>query len=150
MQPVPVVIVRFHLQYEFLSNFYPCTVTYDGQEYPSAEHAYQAAKTTDESWRGIVRNATSPAKAKRLGYDVPLRSDWDEIKVGVMSQIIQLKFDNVNLKRLLLDTGESTLIEGNTWGDSFWGVDLNTGIGRNQLGTILMKVRESIQTNDGN
>lgn len=34
------------------------------------------------------------------------------------------------------------LVEGNSFGDTFWGVDARTGKGENHLGKILMKVRE--------
>ena len=36
-------ITRFHEEYRFLSNFYPVKVEYDGVQYPTVEHAYQAA-----------------------------------------------------------------------------------------------------------
>lgn len=58
--------------------------------------------------------------------------------------LVQRKFSarNPELLRRLLDTGDLTLIEGNHWGDTFWGVDIRTGKGDNHLGMILMQVRE--------
>jgi hypothetical protein len=41
------------------------------------------------------------------------------------------------------------LVEGNRWGDQFWGVDLRTGLGENHLGKILMKVRDELRSNRG-
>lgn len=38
-----------------------------------------------------------------------------------------------------LATGDAILIEGNTWGDRFWGVC--EGFGQNHLGHVLMRVR---------
>jgi hypothetical protein len=35
------------------------------------------------------------------------------------------------------------LIEGNTWGDTFWGVC--NGVGENNLGKTLMNVREILR-----
>ena len=46
-----------------------------------------------------------------------------------------------DLKALLLATGDANLEEGNTWNDTFWGVDLANGCGQNNLGKILMKIR---------
>ena len=51
---------------------------------------------------------------------------------------------NEELGRLLLATGKSELIEGNSWNDTFWGVNLKTGEGRNELGKALMKVRAEL------
>lgn len=150
-----MVIARFHLKYEFLSNFYPCPVTYPNYWpdsanakvvcYPSAEHAYQAAKTTNQEWRIRILNSPTPAAAKSLGRKVPLRRDWDTIKIDVMNSVIRSKFSNENFVRLLLGTGDAILIEGNTWGDDFWGVDLKTGIGQNELGKILMNLRSELK-----
>lgn len=36
------------------------------------------------------------------------------------------------------------IVEGNTWGDAFWGVDSRTGEGENHLGQILMQVRSEL------
>lgn len=44
----------------------------------------------------------------------------------------------------LLATRDRMLIEGNDWGDTFWG--MVDGEGENNLGKILMRVREEIKT----
>ena len=44
----------------------------------------------------------------------------------------------------LLATGKATLVEGNSWGDTFWGVC--RGKGKNMLGKILMRVRKRLAT----
>ena len=63
-----------------------------------------------------------------------------------MTGIVRDKFTrNPELKRLLLATGDAVLIEGNTWGDRFWGVDKRTGKGENHLGLILMDIREELK-----
>ena len=59
-----------------------------------------------------------------------------------MYQILKSKFQNPELSKLLLETGDCELIEGNTWGDQFWGVC--KGVGENNLGKLLMKVREEL------
>ena len=80
---------------------------------------------------------------KRRGRAVSLRPDWEQVKLGLMEEIVYAKFSqNEELRRLLLSTGDRVLIEGNTWNDTFWGVSLKSGNGQNHLGKILMKVRK--------
>ena len=63
-----------------------------------------------------------------------------------MEEIVRAKFSqNPKLKAELLATGEAQLIEGNTWNDRYWGVDVRSGIGKNHLGKILMKVRSELK-----
>lgn len=48
---------------------------------------------------------------------------------------------NPELMELLIATDNALLVEGNKWNDRYWGVDVRTGVGRNHLGKILMKIR---------
>ncbi len=139
-------IKQFKGGFDFLSNFHPAHVALDGVRYDTVEHAFQAAKTTDKIERREVRNADTPGKAKKLGRKVTLRPDWNEIKVTVMTNLVRQKFDrHQELKQQLLETGDAELEEGNTWRDTFWGVSLKSGKGRNELGKILMKIRDELQ-----
>jgi ribA/ribD-fused uncharacterized protein len=133
-------IPQFSGKYRFLSNFW---VERDGK---SVEHRFQANKTLDPDERKAIMLAATPADAKALGRKATLRSDWETIKVPMMAQLVALKFtSDIELKNLLLSTNNMTLQEGNTWKDTFWGVDLSTGKGQNHLGTILMSVRETLR-----
>lgn len=135
-------ISGFHGQYRFLSNFWSCPLTLSGLTFPTAEHAYQAAKSTDpQDWKDVLE-CVSPGAAKRMGKIITLRTDWEQIKVHVMAQIIHAKFQNNDLRQLLLQTGEQRLIEENTWNDTFWGVCNGKGI--NMLGNLLMIERDLI------
>jgi ribA/ribD-fused uncharacterized protein len=127
--------------YEFLSNFHPATVRLDGVEYPTVEHAYQAAKTLDFSEREHVRSASTPALAKERGQQVTVRRDWNGRKVAVMRDLLAQKFADPVLRERLAVTTPLELIEGNTWGDRFWGV--YEGEGENWLGRLLMEIRAS-------
>ena len=129
--------------YEFLSNFYATTVLLDGVEYPTVEHAYQAAKTLDLSEREHVRSAPSPAVAKERGRQVTIRPDWDDRKAAVMRDLLAQKFSDPVLRKRLAATAPLELIEGNTWGDRFWGV--YEGQGENWLGRLLMEIRDGIE-----
>lgn len=140
-------IKSFSGKWFFLSNFYRCTVPYNGIEYKSSEAAFQAQKTLDDQERLKFVNVT-PSESKHLGRSVKLRSDWEEVKDNIMFDIVKSKFDNnSDLKIELLETGDRDLFEGNTWNDKYWGVvhTENELIGKNNLGKILMKLREEYQ-----
>jgi ribA/ribD-fused uncharacterized protein len=140
-----LVIDRFTTEagYGFLSNFHPSTIYMDGKSYKTVEHAYQAYKTIDESNRELIRNAPSPDIAKRLGYALVLRPDWEQVKIPLMKEFLKKKFENPFLRPLLLQTGDAELIYTNTWNDQCWGVC--RGRGENWLGKLLMELREELK-----
>ena len=138
------MIASFSGEYRFLSNFWIAPVEYEGIVYPSSEHAYQAAKTLNKDLRGAFAEITSPAEVKRLGQTIAMRHDWDDVKINVMRDIVTAKFEqNPELMKMLMATKGHDLIEGNTWGDTFWG-ECPIGKGRNELGKILMSIRDDI------
>jgi ribA/ribD-fused uncharacterized protein len=140
----PAKIAEFQGPYRFLSNFSPAEIEFEGVKYPTVEHAYQSAKTLDMTDRRRIAALPTPAKAKAAGRALKLRDDWERVKFDVMEQCVRQKFTrHADLRRQLLDTGDATLEEGNTWGDRVWGV--YQGQGDNRLGKILMKVREELQ-----
>lgn len=129
------VIDRFKGDFDFLSNFY---VLPSGR---TVEHYYQAEKTDDLEWKFVILEAGTPWEARRLGRQAPLKKNWDALRIPVMEPFVGQKFSLYPLlARLLVNTGNVPLIEGNTWGDTFWGVC--NGVGENHLGKILMKNRE--------
>lgn len=140
------MIEEFKGEHNFLSNFWRSEVTLDGQEYSTVEHAYQAAKTFIPAERRKIKEASTPGIAKKLGRKVTLRSDWDEIRLKVMEDLLRQKFTkHYNLRLSLLATGDKYLQEGNTWGDDYWGYDLKLNRGENNLGKLLMKIRKELK-----
>jgi len=129
-------IDTFSGRHRYLSNFSPAPVKLDGVTYPTVEHAYQAAKTLGDQTHF---QTGSPGDAKRRGRVVGLRPDWESVKVAVMLDLLRQKFADRDRMSALLGTGDAELIEGNTWGDRFWGVC--RGSGENHLGKLLMQVR---------
>jgi len=146
-------IDSFSGAYRFLSNFYPCRpgliwlhgslVGKFDRWFSTTEHAFQASKSLHpEDWEAIWR-CNTPGEAKRLGRTLALRSDWDSVKQEVMFHLLRQKFSRRSpLRAALLRTGDAELIEGNNWGDVYWGVC--DGVGENHLGRLLMLVRWQI------
>lgn len=129
-------ITEFRGKYRFLSNFYPTPHC----PWQTVEHFFQASKALTKAPHKHVLTAPSPSEAKRRGARVILRPDWEEIKVDVMRDALALKFAyDSPLANMLLATEHRLLIEGNTWGDTFWGQC--KGFGHNMLGVLLMERR---------
>lgn len=151
------MIDSFSGHYEFLSNFYPtpqpiwlrlrCVYSpLANWGYPGAEYAYQAAKTWDHQWRAYILMAQTPGIAKRMAgpkSKMPLRGDWDVIRLGLMKDLLIQKFSHPILRERLLATDDHDLIEGNNWGDLYWGVCNDQG--ENHLGKLLMEIRSDIR-----
>ncbi len=147
MEPVNE-IRQFRGQYAFLSNYFTAPIVVQGIRYPTNEHAFAAFKTRDVAERARIAALPSPGAAKRAGRTLALRADWEEIKTQVMLALVRVKFSlHSQLAQQLLATGEATLVEGNTWNDRIWGVELRSGVGENRLGRILMAVRSELRRN---
>jgi len=143
-------ITRFKGKYRFLSNFWPSPVTINGTEYPTVEHYYQSMKAIHPTVREKIRSARTPGMAKKMGRRAVLIPGWESRKVVVMRVGVLLKFlQNPELGQELLDTGSRVLMEGNDWGDTFWGVTLDergeSVTGENNLGKILIWVRKILR-----
>lgn len=134
------LIDSFDGEYAFLSNFYPSAFAVGGITYQTNEHFFQAMKTKDRDLRKKIALCNTPGEAKRIGRSIVLREDWEDVKLNVMTTGLMCKFADPVLRQKLLDTGDAILIEGNTWGDRYWG--RCDGIGENHLGRLLMMLRE--------
>lgn len=138
----------------FLSNFWPARVFYAGAWYPSVENAYVAAKIgavvpAEGAYTGtpIERVAVNlltckSNEAKRVGKRFPVIENWDTLKLGIMRNFVGQKFAVEPLRGMLLATGDAELVEGNSWGDVWWGVC--RGKGENHLGRLLMAERAQL------
>ncbi len=140
------MIREFKQEYRWLSNFAPVNIKIGGISYPSVEHAYMSEKSLDKSWKEFCANEENSAgKVKRASRDILLRDDWDSIKVCVMKECLEQKFLQNPYKELLIQTGCQRIEEGNNWGDTFWGVCLKSGKGKNTLGNLIMEIRSNIK-----
>jgi ribA/ribD-fused uncharacterized protein len=130
------------------SNFFPCDIAYGRFLFPTPENLYQALKTKDESIREKFMHI-SPTEAKKLGKTIPLREDWEEIKLPVMQYVQERRFEDSYWKWRLLGTKDEELVEYNYWHDNFWGVCTCSkceGKGQNHLGKIIMGIRLTLLT----
>lgn len=156
------MIDSFSGRWAFLSNFYPVEIKHRGIEYPSVEHYYVSEKiNTDQYINGIfyplsdvkeiISKIKDPGEVKRFGRKLTLRKDWDDVRLKVMEWGLREKFKNEELKKLLLQTNDEELIEGNWWHDNFFGscsCEKCKNKGENHLGRLLMKIRSEIQNSD--
>jgi len=141
-----MTINSFRGKYSFLSNFYFSPFKVKDKEYKTVEHYYQSQKTLDENEQEKIRNVKSPSEAKKLGKQVKIRVEWDFQKTRFMYIGLLSKFQqNKDLAKKLIDTGDSELIEGNNWHDTYWGVC--NGVGKNTLGKLLMIIRSHLKEN---
>lgn len=134
----------FRGKYAFLSNFWPVEVFFEGRKFPSVENAYQAAKTIEDREFYVTCTAI---QAKRRSKIARIREDWIEVRLSIMEELLRQKFaKNTLLWSKLKETGSTELIETNSWHDNFWGsceCSKCKNCGRNNLGIILMKIRDS-------
>lgn len=125
-------------EWRFLSNFEPCEIIYNGLKFKNVEGAYQAEKCLNQEDR-LLFTSLSGAEAKKLIKSLPIKDNWDELKLEVMEQLLNQKFSQKKFEKLLRSTGSRIIVEGNYWKDTFWGVC--DGEGENHLGNLLMKIR---------
>ena len=126
--------------YVFLSNMYPCTiVTKEGGIFSCTESAYQANKVVpfDKSF-----TALNGFQAKKISKTLPLRRDWEQVRVPLMKELLELKFAKGSPLAKRLVALQEEIIEDNTWNDTFWGKC--DDVGENMLGKLLMEVRQSL------
>lgn len=167
------MISSFHGEHRFLSNFWPCPVELpwlDGIIFPTAEHAFQACKSEELGDVMLVLAAPTPGEAKRTGRRITIRPDWDQIRKRIMMEVLLAKFGgSTELAAALVATGDHHLVEGNNWGDKFWGALLVTSdrhmpinpqvgvnlwvpaagsmlAGENWLGRLLMMTRDIVRS----
>jgi ribA/ribD-fused uncharacterized protein len=141
----PIYFFRKNQPFSELSNFAPFGFEEGGLHWPTVEHYFQAQKFRDPKHQERIRLAHSPMEAKTLGQtrQVPIREDWESVKESVMKHAVRLKFQNAQLKSLLLSTRNRPLVEDSPY-DRYWGAGRDRK-GKNRLGLILMEVRDEIR-----
>jgi len=134
-------ILGFFNEYRFLSNFHLCPCEFNNIIFPSSEHVYMYQKSFDPEYRTEIIFAPTPKDARNIGQTAILRRDWNTYRKTAMLNALRSKFANEPELSMLLATSDAYLEETNTWGDIFWGIC--QGKGENNLGKLLMKIRDS-------
>jgi len=131
----------FSGEHRWLSNFAPVNIQIGKCTFRSVEHAYQSEKSNEKEWKICCLSIERPGDIKKMSRKIKLSSDWEERKVTVMKACLEQKYNQEPFKSLLIKTAPKIIQEGNYWHDTFWGVDLKTGKGRNVLGKLIMQIR---------
>lgn len=101
--------------YGVFSNLHRRPFIFEGREYLTAEHAYQAGKARKEAVREWILSAPTPglvAMAAHGLYTWDIVSDWSKIKFDRMRAVLSSKFtQHDDLRELLLSTGKARLVE---------------------------------------
>lgn len=145
-------MISFYLptdEYGFLCNFSAHGFILDDRYWPTVEHYFQAQKFAGTEHEERIRVSRTPKEAKNLGQTrkLPMRTDWDDVKVEVMRVALKAKFTtHSDLREALLQTGDEELVE-NAPTDYFWGCG-KLGGGENMLGKLLMNTRQSLRGDD--
>jgi ribA/ribD-fused uncharacterized protein len=136
----------------YFSPYTAHAIEMEGTVYPTAEHAYQCARYTDEKIREEIRAARSPVKAwetssKYKGGQIPEFKE-ESHKRRVMKDIMRLKAkQHEEVRKALLDSGNAQIVKHiHTYppGDGYWD-DGTRGEGRNEMGRIWMELREEFK-----
>lgn len=132
--------------YGAFSNLYRRPIIFEGREYPTAEHAYQAGKASKNTVREWILSAPTPALVAMAAHGLyrwDIVPKWAEIKIDRMRRVLRAKFtQHDDLRALLVSTGSARLVETATTDNSVnreWG-EVN-GKGQNRLGVLLMELR---------
>jgi ribA/ribD-fused uncharacterized protein len=139
------MIKEFQGEYRWLSNFAIVPIKLDSIVYKSVEHAYMSCKSDDYTWKLFCRDTERAGDVKKASYKIKLVDNWDQIKLDVMKECLKQKFSNEPYKTKLIQTNDELIQEGNDWNDKFWGVCLKTGKGENNLGKMIMNIRNELR-----
>lgn len=140
--------------YGAFSNLYRRPILFEGDVFPTAEHAYQAGKARKRAVREWLMAAPSPALLAMAAHGLyywDITPDWAKIKFDRMRAVLRAKFtQHEDLRRLLLSTGKARLVESATTDNAvnrLWG-EVN-GQGENMLGKLLAEIRTELSTATG-
>ena len=149
--PQEIVFYRANEKpYGVFSNLFRRPILFEGRDFPTAEHAYQAGKARKEDVREWILNAPTPglvAMAAHGLYTWDIVPNWSRIKYDRMRRVLRAKFSqHDDLLEVLLSTGDARLVEvasvnnavNRTWGEV-------NGKGLNMLGVLLMDLRSELR-----
>lgn len=140
-------IVDFEGKNDWLGNQFLFPIRWNAElRFEAVEYGFVYFKTIHTQAREKVLACPDPYAAHAFGRSMVMRPDWNEIKFGIMYELVKRKFEQgPGIIMKLIRTGDVMLINGNTEHDNVWGdcrCDDCTHIpGENWLGKILMSLR---------
>jgi ribA/ribD-fused uncharacterized protein len=140
-------IYFFTVPFEPLNNWSPHRVNIWNNSFPTSEHAFQWKKFSEMEPEIAVQilNAESPYAVSKISDSNKNKkpSNWTEIKIGIMEEILRAKLaQHEDVRDALKRTGNRRIAE-NSPVDSFWGLGPNKD-GASMLGNIWMKIRNDL------
>lgn len=81
---------------------------YGDEVYPTAEHAYHAAKATNERDRQRIKAVRTPAIAKKFGRQISIRRDWENAPEGIRSFALERLRETVALYEKVIGFSRDT------------------------------------------
>lgn len=144
----PQQVFFYEQDFYVLSNFSAFRLDWKGTDFDTAEAAYHWEKFHGAPHiQTAIKHAISAHEAFKTAenYKALRRPDWDNVKVGIMREILRAKADQHEyVRRKLLATGDRELVE-DSWRDDFWGWGPNRD-GQNVLGKLWMEVRAELRS----
>ena len=156
-------------EYRFMSNMFVAPYEIDGMTFPTVEHYFQWSKAMMFEGKDSEQAAkmmkpprnkefTEAKSVKALGRKVKEFSAarWDDVKIPIMEKALRAKFVNPKhgLLEKLVATGDRPIGEANPR-DKYWGIGTSADTadaknpakwkGQNQLGKLLMKLRDEFK-----
>ena len=118
----------------------------EGNSFACVEQWFVYNKVKEDEVKKIILKTSNPKKCRAIGRSKNVKVDmeeWENIRIHVMKTGLEAKFrQNKTLAKRLKETYPNELVEINWWNDVFWG--RCNGVGQNQLGKLLMEVREEL------
>ncbi|MER9351990.1 NADAR family protein [Mesorhizobium sp. M0514] len=140
--------------YGIFSNLFRRPIEFEGDVFPTSEHAYQAGKARKPEVRKWLMQAPSPALLAMAAHGLyywDVAPGWSKTKFDRMRRVLEAKFtQHPDLRDRLLSTGDLRLVEAATVDNEvnrLWG-EVN-GVGQNMLGTLLMELRAKLRSRSG-
>lgn len=152
-EPAPIddsPIKGFTRGFIYLANDSPYPIVVDQIYYKTLEHAFQAHKVLSQKKREIIALSPTAEHARSLVENIPTRDDWDDVKLDVLRQLLEVKFNSNQLRPALIETLPRPLINQNTDHDQLWGDCVCSEHidepGQNLLGQLLTELRDRLAT----
>jgi ribA/ribD-fused uncharacterized protein len=142
------------------SNMAEYPIQIEDKRYPTVEHYFQAEKAREFNDKEILEKIleTPSSKAvKALGKKVKnfIKEKWDHERLDIMKRGVRAKFvQHPELQKQLIETGTKQIGDADAR-DLYWGIGTSENTeksknpekwkGQNQLGKILMALREEFK-----